>query len=91
MEILEQVLKCSTRRCGCEGIPYAMSLPSTKEMQAASGGKRVRVANFPKFAICWRCASTRRKAGKNVQRYESAVSNEGRRNRALNAEVNVGE
>jgi len=67
-EIMETKLKCTAPGCDKCLPPKAMWLPEWKALCAAAG-RRVGLADFPKFALCGHHGHKLRQSGVRVYRY----------------------
>ena len=73
---MSEKINCTAPDCRRALSAAEMWLPEWKARQNANGGKRVLLADFPKYALCGRCGHLLRKEGEKVYRYTDEVAYE---------------
>lgn len=69
-------IRCTAPGCKRHLPAEQMWLPERRALTAANGGRRVELADFPKFALCGRHGHLLRKEGVRVYRYTEEVERE---------------
>jgi len=75
-EPMTDTIRCTVPGCKKDLPPESMWIPEWKALMAANGGRRVPLADLPKFALCGHHGHLLRKEDVRVYRYAETVDRE---------------
>ena len=73
---MADTIRCTVPGCTKNLPAESMWIPAVKALQAANGGRRVALVDFPSYALCGHHGHLLRQEGVRVYRYAETVERE---------------